>query len=119
VARRGSAGAYGSVVQGRARSGRLHGFSAEQRCGARRDSGRAGAGPGAFSVPCLSAPGGARLRGRYKVSPVGVSVGEHRPNKRLKLAGALVSKEAVVLCPWRGTDCRPLHLALAGGSPAA
>ena len=38
------------------------------------------------------------------MSPVGVSVGEHRPNKRLKLAGALVSKEAVVLCPWRGTD---------------
>jgi len=29
------------------------------------------------------------------------------PNKRLKLAGALVSKEAVVLCPWRGTDCVP------------
>jgi len=32
------------------------------------------------------------------------------PNKRLKLAGALVLKEAVVLCPWRGTDCRPTPL---------
>ena len=39
------------------------------------------------------------MRGRFRVSPVGVSMGEHRPNKRLKLAGALVLKEAVESCP--------------------
>ena len=38
------------------------------------------------------------------------------PNKRLKLAGALVSKEAVVLCPWRGTDV--VHYSCAGGRVA-
>jgi len=32
------------------------------------------------------------------------------PNKRLKLAGADRSKGSGVLCPWRGTDCRPLLL---------
>jgi len=40
------------------------------------------------------------------------------PNKRLKLAGALVLKEAIVSCP--GGHRRSFNsLALAGGSPAA
>src|SRR5947209_19389069 len=35
---------------------------------------------------------------------------KQQPNKRLKLAGGDRSKGSGVLCPWRGTDCRPLHL---------
>ena len=54
--------------------------------------------------------------GRYKVSPVRVSVGEHRPNKRLKLAGALVLEEAVESCPsGHGTF---VHFPCAGGRVA-
>src|SRR3989475_6820417 len=33
-----------------------------------------------------------------------------RPNKRLKLAGGDRFKGSGVLCPWRGTDCRPRPL---------
>ena len=40
------------------------------------------------------------------------------PNMRLKLAGLSFLKEAEC-CALAGTDCRPLHLAPAGGSPAA
>jgi len=47
---------------------------------------------------------------------VGVSVGEHRPNKRLKLAGALALKEAVVSCP-RGHGTF-VHYSCAGGRVA-
>ena len=32
------------------------------------------------------------------------------PNKRLKLAGGDRFKGSGVLCPWRGTDCRPTPL---------
>ena len=32
------------------------------------------------------------------------------PNKRLKLAAGDRSKGSGVLCPWRGTDCRPTPL---------
>src|SRR5437016_4430488 len=32
------------------------------------------------------------------------------PNKRLKLAGGDRFKGSGVLCPWRGTDCRPRPL---------
>ena len=39
-------------------------------------------------------------------------------NKRLKLAGAIVLKEAVVSCP-DGHGTRPPTVAQAGGSPAA
>src|SRR6266550_5408554 len=35
---------------------------------------------------------------------------KQQPNKRLKLAGADRFKGSGVLCPWRGTDCRPLLL---------
>ena len=58
------------------------------------------------------------MRGRFRVSPVGVSMGEHRPNKRLKLAGALVLKEAVESCPG-GHGLSSNTLAPACGSPAA
>src|SRR3989454_697566 len=33
-----------------------------------------------------------------------------QPNKRLKLAGGDRSKGSGMLCPWRGTDCRPTAL---------
>src|SRR2546422_180101 len=39
------------------------------------------------------------------------------PNKRLKLAGGDRSKGIGVLCPWRGTDCRPLLLRRRAGRP--
>src|SRR6266550_7237730 len=35
---------------------------------------------------------------------------KQQPNKRLKLAGADRFKRSGGLCPWRGTDCRPLLL---------
>ena len=85
--------------RGAPRTGRPHRFRLSKGGRARRDSGRVGAGPGAFRVPCQSALGGRPPMWRYKVSPVGVSVGEHRPNKRLKLAGAYRSKGTGVLCP--------------------
>src|SRR6266566_2730063 len=39
------------------------------------------------------------------------------PNKRLKLAGGDRFKGSGVLCPWRGTDCRPLPLRRRAGRP--
>ncbi len=42
---------------------------------------------------------------------------EARPNMRLKLAGGDRSNESGVLCPWRGTDCRPLALRQLAGRP--
>ena len=39
------------------------------------------------------------------------------PNKRLKLAGGDRLKGSGVLCPWRGTDCRPTPLRQRGGRP--
>src|SRR5437016_1623286 len=40
----------------------------------------------------------------------GPSSGPCLPNKRLKLTGGDRSKGNGVLCPWRGTDCRPIPL---------
>src|SRR5438128_8016603 len=42
---------------------------------------------------------------------------KQQPNKRLKLAGADRFKGSGVLCPWRGTDCRPLLLRRRAGRP--
>ena len=39
-----------------------------------------------------------------------------QPNKRLKLAGALVLKEAIVSCPWRARTV--VHCSCAGGRVA-
>ena len=39
------------------------------------------------------------------------------PNKRLKLAGGDRFKGSGVLCPWRGTDCRPTALRRRAGRP--
>jgi len=39
------------------------------------------------------------------------------PNKRLKLSGADRFKGSGVLCPWRGTDCRPTPLRRRAGRP--
>ena len=72
--------------------------------------------PWGLQRPLSVSAGGRPLTGRYKVSPVGVSVGEHRPNKRLKLAGALALKEAVVSCP-RGHGTF-VHYSCAGGRVA-
>jgi hypothetical protein len=40
-----------------------------------------------------------------------------RPNKRLKLTGGDRSNGSGVLCPWWGTDCRPLLLRRRAGRP--
>ena len=40
----------------------------------------------------------------------GQSLHRQQPNKRLKLTGGDRFKGNGVLCPWRGTDCRPLLL---------
>src|SRR2546426_9020558 len=48
----------------------------------------------------------------------GPTVNGQPPNKRLKLTGALVPKEAVVSCPG-GHGLSSTSLAPAGGSPAA
>src|SRR5439155_5549633 len=39
------------------------------------------------------------------------------PNKRLKLTGGERFKGSGVLCPWRGTDCRPTALRRRAGRP--
>src|SRR5437764_1339717 len=39
------------------------------------------------------------------------------PNKRLKLAAVDRFKGSGVLCPWRGTDCRPTALRRQVGRP--
>src|SRR5436309_11843745 len=56
-----------------------------------------------------------RLRWRGGREPSGP--GAAAPNKRLKLTGDGRLKGSGVLCPWRGTDCRPLLLRRRAGRP--
>src|SRR5438874_6644068 len=55
---------------------------------------------------------------RYDLREVRILILETRvPNKRLKLPGGDRFKGSGVLCPWRGTDCRPTPLRQRGGRP--
>ncbi len=62
-------------------------------CPAPRQQGRGW--PWGLQRPVRGSADGRPVAELFKVSPVGVSVGEHRPNKRLKLAGARVGRIAL------------------------
>jgi hypothetical protein len=62
-------------------------------CPAPRRQGRGW--PGGLQRPLRGSAGERPVAELFKVSPVGVSVGEHRPNKRLKLSGARVGRIAL------------------------